>query len=70
MEHPEISRVDLVRITELNKATITNIIRDFLEMGIVKAIGQISSSNGRKVVGEKGCKRQSERKITGVVRLQ
>ena len=55
MEHPEISRVDLVRITELNKATITNIIRDFLEMGIVKDIGQISASNGRKVAGLSLC---------------
>ena len=27
MEHSEISRVDLVRITNLNKATITNIIQ-------------------------------------------
>ena len=47
----EISRVDLARITELNKATITNIIREFLEIGIVKEIGQIESSNGRKVAG-------------------
>lgn len=51
MEHPEISRVDLVRITELNKATITNIVREFLEIGIVKEIGQIEASNGRKVAG-------------------
>ena len=51
MEHPEISRVDLVRITELNKATITNIVREFLELGIVKDVGRISSSNGRKVAG-------------------
>ena len=51
MEYPEISRVDLVRITDLNKATITNIIHEFLELGIVKEIGQIESSNGRKVAG-------------------
>ncbi|HCS72708.1 MAG TPA: hypothetical protein DIW17_02395, partial [Clostridiales bacterium] len=51
MEHPKISRVDLARITELNKTTITNIIREFLEKGIVKDVGQISSSNGRKVAG-------------------
>lgn len=55
MEHPKISRVDLVRITELNKATITNIIRDFMEIGIVKDIGQISSSNGRRVAGISLC---------------
>lgn len=51
MEYPEISRVDLVRITELNKATITNIIQEFLEMGIVKEVGKIRASNGRKVAG-------------------
>jgi len=55
MEHPEISRVDLVRITELNKATITNIIHEFLEMDIVKEIGQISSRSGRKVAGISLC---------------
>lgn len=51
MEHPEISRVELARITELNKATITNIIHEFLHAGIVKEIGQIEASNGRKVAG-------------------
>lgn len=55
LEYEEISRVDLVRITELNKATITNIIHEFLELGIVKEIGQIESSNGRKVAGLKLC---------------
>lgn len=55
MEHPEISRVDLVHITELNKATITNIIRDFLELGIVKNVGRISSKDGRKVAGISLC---------------
>ena len=55
MEHPEISRVDLSHITELNKATITNIIRDFLEMGIVKNVGRISSKDGRKVAGISLC---------------
>ena len=42
MEHSEISRVDLVRITNLNKATITNIIQNFLELGIVKNVGSIT----------------------------
>lgn len=55
MEHPEISRVDLVRITQLNKATITNIVREFLEIGIVKEVGQIEASNGRKVAGISLC---------------
>ena len=55
MEYPEISRVDLVRITELNKATITNIIQEFLDMGIVKKVGQIRASNGRKVAGIRLC---------------
>lgn len=55
MEHSEISRVDLVRITNLNKATITNIIQNFLDLGIVKNVGSITSSNGRKVAGLSLC---------------
>lgn len=55
MEHPEISRVELARITQLNKATITNIIHEFLHAGIVKEIGQIEASNGRKVAGLSLC---------------
>ncbi len=55
MEHSEISRVDLVRITNLNKATITNIIQNFLELGIVKNVGSITSSSGRKVSGISLC---------------
>ena len=47
----QISRVDLTRKTGLNKATITNIIQDFIARGIVRDIGSISSSNGRKVAG-------------------
>lgn len=55
MEHPEISRVELARITELNKATITNIIHEFFSAGIVKEIGPIEASNGRKVAGLSLC---------------
>ena len=46
-----ISRVDLARNTGLNKATITNIIQSFINRGIVKDVGSINASNGRKVAG-------------------
>lgn len=51
LEQKEISRVDLSRVTQLNKATITNIIRDFIERGIVEEIGAIEASNGRRTAG-------------------
>ncbi len=46
-----ISRVDLSRFTGLNKATITNIIQDYIARGIAEDVGSINSSNGRKVAG-------------------
>lgn len=55
MEYPEISQADLVRITELNKATISNIIREFRERGIVRDVGKIEASNGRRVAGISLC---------------
>lgn len=51
LKSDKISRIDLARMTGLNKATITSIIHDFLEMGIVSEIGPIRASNGRKTVG-------------------
>lgn len=51
LERREISRIDLSRITELNKATITNITREFIERGIVEEIGAIEASNGRRTAG-------------------
>lgn len=47
----KISRADLVRLTGLNKATITNIINDFSQIGIINNIGTVVASNGRKTAG-------------------
>ena len=47
----KISRADLVRLTGLNKATITNIINDFSGIGIIKNIGSVVASNGRRTAG-------------------
>ncbi len=46
-----ISRIDLARQTGMNKATITNIVQNFIGRGVVKDIGSINSSNGRRVSG-------------------
>jgi len=51
MKYDKISRADLVRLTGLNKATITNIINDFTQSGIVKHAGPVIASNGRKTAG-------------------
>jgi len=51
LKSDKISRIDLARMTGLNKATITSIINDFLDMGIVNEIGPIRASNGRKTAG-------------------
>jgi len=45
------SRIDLARETGLNKATITNIVQNFIARGIVSETGSITSSNGRRVAG-------------------
>lgn len=43
-----VSRVDLVRETKLRKATITNIINEFLELGIVQEEGYSKADAGRR----------------------
>ena len=47
----KISRVDIARQTGLNKATITNIINDFAQIGIINNIGSLAASNGRRTAG-------------------
>lgn len=47
LEQDSISRVNLSKKTGLKKATITNIINEFIEMGIVKEYGQIKGEHGR-----------------------
>ncbi len=51
LEYGKISRVDLSRITDLNKATITKIVKELLEAELAEEVGSIEASNGRKVAG-------------------
>lgn len=51
LEERVISRVEMANRLGLKKATITNIINEFLEMGIVKNIGLIKGENGRSTNG-------------------
>ena len=46
-----ISRVDLAKKTGLPKMTVTNIINELLEDGIVKETGVLTASEGRKPIG-------------------
>ena len=43
-----ISRAKLAKRTDLNKATITNIINEFIELGIIEECGKIQGEHGRK----------------------
>jgi predicted NBD/HSP70 family sugar kinase len=51
LDRNKISRADIARMTGLHKATVTNIINEFSDMGIVSDCGQIVSANGRKTAG-------------------
>lgn len=51
LRNDSISRADIVRQTGLNKATITNIINDFTQIGIVEDAGTVIASNGRRTAG-------------------
>jgi len=48
LEKNPISRVELAKRTGLKKATITNIINEFIEMGIIEEKGQMVGEYGRK----------------------
>ncbi len=45
-QYTSISRTDLAELTGLNKATITRLVRDLLEHGLVKEVGTRSSAIG------------------------
>lgn len=45
------SRVHLAELTQLKPATITNIINDFIEFRIVKEVGLLTGSQGRRSIG-------------------
>lgn len=44
------SRIELAKMTNLKPATITNIINDFQDMGIVREMGTISEGKGRSAI--------------------
>jgi predicted NBD/HSP70 family sugar kinase len=48
LEQHTMSRVELAKKTGLKKATITNIINEFYELGIIEDCGQIKGEHGRK----------------------
>jgi N-acetylglucosamine repressor len=45
------SRADLAKVTGLKRATITNIISDLMDWGLVKEVGIIDGKNGRRSIG-------------------
>ncbi|WP_432409174.1 ROK family transcriptional regulator [Wukongibacter sp. M2B1] len=45
------SRVQLARRTDLKQATVTNIINDFINWGLVKEVGFLSGNKGRRSIG-------------------
>jgi len=45
------SRAQLARLSGLNQATITNIIKDFIKWGLVKETGLIGGERGRRSIG-------------------
>ena len=50
-ENGPISRIHLSKTTGLNKATVSTIIHDFLEAGLVRESGIILTESGRKSIG-------------------
>ena len=45
------SRVHLSHLSQLKQATVTNIVNDFLQWGIVKEVGFLVGSKGRRSIG-------------------
>lgn len=45
------SRVHLSNLTGLKQATVTNIMKDFIEWGLVKEVGFLSGNKGRRSIG-------------------
>lgn len=48
---PVCSRADLAKATGLERATITNIIKDLMDWGLVKEVGIIDGKKGRRSIG-------------------
>lgn len=52
-ENAPISRIHLSKTTGLNKATVSTIVHDFLEAGLIQESGIILTESGRKSIGLK-----------------
>ena len=50
-ENAPISRINLSKTTGLNKATVSTIVHDFLEAGLVRENGVVLTESGRKSIG-------------------
>ena len=50
-ENAPISRINLSKTTGLNKATVSTIVHDFLEAGLIRESGIILTESGRKSIG-------------------
>jgi len=50
-ENAPISRIGISRVTGLNKATVSTIVHDFLEAGLIQESGILSDESGRKSIG-------------------
>lgn len=50
-ENAPISRIGISRATGLNKATVSTIVHDFLETGLIQESGIIPTESGRKSIG-------------------
>ena len=50
-ENAPISRINLSKTTGLNKATVSTIVHDFLEAGLIRENGIILTESGRKSIG-------------------
>ena len=49
-ENAPISRINLSKTTGLNKATVSTIVHDFLETGVLRENGVILTESGRKSI--------------------
>jgi glucokinase-like ROK family protein len=50
LDHGQLSRADLARLTNLNKPTISNLVAGLIEDGLVREIGSGVSTGGRKPI--------------------
>jgi N-acetylglucosamine repressor len=49
-QHAPISRAKIAKMTKLTPPTVTNLVRDLLNMGMIKEAGRTDSTGGRKAI--------------------